>query len=135
MSWDVYIMRFPPEARDLGEIPAKWTPESMGTIGTVRAVIDRIIPTMRWDESGWGDGTGDGFSVSASLGNPDDDHVTGITLMFYGGGSAARVSIVIAEALSARAIGSGEFLNPANADGHYADWQRYRDQVTGRHNE
>lgn len=135
MSWDVFIMRFPPEARDVGEIPAEWTPESMGTIGTVRAVIERVIPTMRWDESGCGDGAGDGFSVSASLGSTDDDHVTGITLMFYGGGSAAHVSIAIADALSARAIGSGKFLVPANAHGLYADWQRYRDQVIGRHNE
>jgi hypothetical protein len=134
MSWDVFIMRFPPEAVSVRDVPSKWMPEPMGTVETVRGVIDRIIPAMRWDESGRGDGTGAGFSVNASLGNRDDDEdrVHGITLMFYGGGSAAHVSIAIAEALSARAIGGGEFLDSANADGLYADWQRYRDQVTGR---
>lgn len=36
MSWDVYIMRFPPEARSVSEIPGEWMPEAMGSVETVR---------------------------------------------------------------------------------------------------
>jgi hypothetical protein len=37
----------------------------------------------------------------------------------------------IAHRLGARALGSGEFLEPENADNALATWWRYRDQVIG----
>jgi hypothetical protein len=135
MSWDVFIMRFPQGLKNSDEIPADWDPEDIGTVAAVRVAIEVAIPDISWDSSGWGSGTGDGFSVQISLSGDDDELINGFTLGFRGGGDAAKVAMALAAKFSARALGSGTFLEPDNAAEALHQWQRYRDQVVDRHSE
>ena len=133
MSWDVFIMRFPKGLKSSDEIPAEWDPEDIGTVAAVRAAIESAIPDITWDSTGWGRGTGNGFSVQISLSGDDAELINGFTLGFRGGGDAAAVAMSLAAKFSARALGSGKFLEPDTADEALNEWQRYRDQVTRRH--
>jgi hypothetical protein len=135
MSWDVFIMRFPRELESSDEIPADWDPEDIGTIAAVRMAIEAVVPDITWDSTGWGRGTGNGFSVQISLSGDDDELINGFTLGFRGGGDAAEVAMALAERFSARALGGGTFLESDTAAEALHDWQRYRDQVIDRHPE
>ncbi len=129
MSWDVFVMRFPAHVTTPAEIPADWHPEHIGTAGEVRAAIDALVADMAWGSDGWGQGTGDGFSVETSLREPDDAPVNGFTLMFRGGGDAANLAMALAARFDARALGSGVFLKPDSAGDAFDSWQRYRDHA------
>ena len=129
MSWDVFVMRFPEHITTADEIPADWHPEDIGTAGEVRAAIDALVADMAWGSDGWGQGTGDGFSVETSLREPDDTPVNGFTLMFRGGGDAANLAMALAARFDARALGSGVFLEPDSAGEAFDSWQRYRDHA------
>jgi len=135
VSWDVFIMRFPKGLKSSDEIPADWNPEDIGTVAAVRAAIESAIPDITWDSTGWGRGTGNGFSVQISLTGDDDELINGFTLGFRGGGDASEVAMALAAKFSARALGSGTFLEPDTADEALHEWQRYRDQVIGPHTE
>jgi hypothetical protein len=135
VCWDVFIMRFPKGLKSSDEIPADWDPKDIGTVAAVRAAIEATVPDMTWDSTGWGRGTGSGFSVQISLRGDDDELINGFTLGFRGGGEAAKVAMSLAEKFSARALGSGIFLEPDTAAEALHEWQRYRDQVIDRHSE
>ena len=135
MSWDVFIMRFPSDITTSEEIPESWNPENIGTVAAVRSAINELVPAMVWDSTGWGSGTGDGFSVEVPLTEPDDTPINGVTLMFRGGGDAPFLAMALAERLDARALGGGEFLEPGNADAALAEWHRFRAKALGHHRE
>jgi hypothetical protein len=135
MSWDVFIMRLPKGLKSSDEIPADWDPEDIGTVAAVRAAIEAVVPDITWDSTGWGRGTGNGFSVQISLSGDDDEVINGLTLGFRGGGDAAAVAMALAAKFSARALGSGTFLEPDTAAEALHEWQRYRDRVIGPHTE
>lgn len=132
MSWDVFVMRFPSHCKDQYDIPRDWIPEDICTVADVRAAIDAAIPDTTWSANGWGRGEGNGFRVELPPLGADDESINGFTLMFRGGGDAPLVAMAIAERLGARAMGSGEFLEPATAGAALAAWHRYRDQTVGR---
>jgi hypothetical protein len=135
VSWDVFIMRFPKGLQSSDEIPVDWNPEELGTVAAVRAAIEAALPDTTWDSTGWGRGTGNGFSVEVFLSGDDDDLINGFTLGFRGGGEAAQLAMALAEKFSARALGSGKFLTPDTAGEALREWHRYRDQTIGRHTE
>ncbi|WKG00841.1 hypothetical protein [Mycolicibacterium sp. HK-90] len=135
MSWDVFVMRFPAGIKASDEIPDSWDPENIGTVGAVRAALGELVPDMVWDATGWGQGTGDGFTVEVPLTDPDDAPTNGVTLMFRGGGDAPFVAMALAERFDARALASGEFLEPGNAEAALAEWHRFRARALGRHGE
>lgn len=55
-------MRFPEHLKSFDEIAADSQPEALGTVGDIRTVIENAIGDIEWDTSGWGRGTGPGFS-------------------------------------------------------------------------
>jgi hypothetical protein len=132
MSWDVFIMRFPTDARTPDDIPSDWQPEPLGTIGEVRAILKELVPDIVWDDTGWGSGTGTGFSVEVPLSGHDDEPINDVGLIFRGGGAAAYLALAVAERLGARAMDGGAgFLDSGNADAALAEWQAFRDQAVG----
>lgn len=132
MSFDVIIARFPGGLSTFDELPDEWQPEDLGTVAAVRAAIGAAVPAIEWDATGWGSATGDGYSVEIALTGADDETLNSVLLMFRGGGDINPVAVTVAEHLSARPLGGSVFLDtPTDAD-PYADWQRYRDHVTGR---
>jgi hypothetical protein len=132
MSWDVFVYRFPSHCKDQDDIPQDWVPEDIGTVADVRAALYAAIPDITFDADGWGLGQGQGFTVDVAPLGADDEPINGFTLMFRGGGDAPLLAMAIAERLGARAMGSGEFLEPGTTGTALADWHRYRDQTLRR---
>ncbi|MCX5264935.1 hypothetical protein [Streptomyces sp. NBC_00199] len=132
MSWDVFIMRFPPAAGAVGEIADDWEPPSLGSGRDVRAVLAEVLPGIEYSESGWGDYEGPGFSISTPVDEADDAPVAGVSLFIHGGSTAAaHAALAIADALKARAFdtGSGNFLTADSAPSAFDAWRAYRDRV------
>jgi hypothetical protein len=133
VSWDVFIMKFPPEITSIDEIPDDWDPPSLGTGSEVSAVLAGILPGIEYSEDGWGDYEGPGFSISTPIGDRDGD-CDCVALFVHGdSGGAAHAALAVADALNARAVdtGSGEFLTADSARPAFEAWRAYRDQVLG----
>lgn len=127
-------MRFPAEARDLGEIGSDWDPPSLGTGRHVRAVLAEVVPGIAFSESGWGDYEGPGFSIGTPVDEADDAPVSCVSLIVHGNGeAAAQAALAVADALEARAVdtGSGDFLTAESARSALDSWRAYRDRVVG----
>ncbi|MGH8878588.1 MAG: hypothetical protein ACRD0P_14795 [Stackebrandtia sp.] len=136
MSWDVFIMRFPAEARDVTDIPDDWKPPSLGTGREVRAVLTRILPGIAMSDDGWGDYAGPGFFLSTHVDEADDAPVATVALFIRGDSSeAAHTAVAITNAFQARAYdtGSGGFLTADSAETGFDAWRDYRDQVRNQH--
>ncbi|MEU2135012.1 hypothetical protein [Streptomyces sp. NPDC018352] len=54
MSWDVFIMRFPPNAESIDQIADDWNPPSLGNGREIRAVLTELLPDIEYATSGWG---------------------------------------------------------------------------------
>ncbi|MER5697317.1 hypothetical protein ACWDBO_39200 [Streptomyces mirabilis] len=132
MSWDVFIMRFPPDAVAVDEIADDWEPPSLGSGRDVRAVLAEVLPGIEYSESGWGDYEGLGFSISTPVNEADDAPVAGVSLFIHGDSeAAAHAALAVADALKARAFdtGSGEFLTADSTQSAFDAWRAYRDRV------
>ncbi|MCL6732923.1 hypothetical protein [Streptomyces neyagawaensis] len=132
MSWDVYVYRFPHEAQSPADIEDGWEPPVIGTGREVRAALAGVLPGITFGEDGWGEYAGPGFSLSTTTTAADDTPVTGVGLIFHGGGEGAvRAALAVMDVLGARAVetGSGGFLNPESGLSSFEAWQAYRDGV------
>jgi hypothetical protein len=131
VSWDVFIMKYPEEAQEIGDIPNDWVPPSLGTGAEVRRILTRTLAGITFSGDGWGCLEGRGFSLETPVSEADDEPVTGVTLFIRGGGAAAAAAVAVTEALGARAIetGSGGFLTADAAEAAFAAWRSYRDTV------
>jgi hypothetical protein len=133
VSWDVFIMKFPPEIASIDEISGGWDPPSLGTGSEVSAVLAAVLPGIEYSADGWGSYEGPGFSVTTPIDDQDDD-CDCVTLYVRGDGAgAAHAALAVADALGARAVdtGSGEFLTASSALAAFEAWRVYRDQVLG----
>ncbi|MEU2825292.1 hypothetical protein ABZ763_24245 [Streptomyces bacillaris] len=132
MSWDVFIMQFPPEAGAIDEIPEDWDPPSLGTGRDVRGVLAKVLTGIEYSPNGWGDYEGPGFSISTPVNEADDAPVAGVSLLIHGDTEAAvPAALAVADALKARAFetGSGDFLAAESARSAWDAWCAYRDRV------
>ncbi|MEW2122052.1 hypothetical protein AB0945_44530 [Streptomyces sp. NPDC005474] len=132
MSWDVFIMRFPPEARAMDEIAEDWDPPSLGRGRDIRTVLAEVLPGIEYSQSGWGDYEGPGFSISTPVNEADDAPVAGVSLFIHGDSeAAAHAALAVADELKARAFdtGSGDFLTSDSAQSAFSAWRAYRDRV------
>ena len=136
MSWDVFIMRFPPEAESIDQIADDWNPPSLGTGREIRAVLTALLAGIEYTTSGWGDYEGPGFSISTPINEADDESVSGVSLFIHGDSdAAAHAALALADALGARAFetGSGDFLTAESAHSAFDTWRAYRDRVLAQH--
>ncbi|MEU9141040.1 hypothetical protein AB0D33_34695 [Streptomyces sp. NPDC048404] len=132
MSWDVFIMRFPPKAEAIDEIPQDWEAPSLGAGCDVRAVLAEVLPGIEYSQNGWGDYEGPGVSISTPVNEADDAPVAGVSLFIHGDSEmAAHAALAVADALKARAFdtGSGDFLTADCAQSAFEAWRAYRDRV------
>ncbi|WP_309248759.1 hypothetical protein [Streptomyces sp. MNP-20] len=132
MSWDVFIMRFPPEGAAVDEIDEGWEPPSLGAGRVVRAVLAEALPGIEYSHSGWGDYEGPGFAISIPVAGADDVSVAGVSLFIHGATeAAAHAALAVADALEARAFDtrSGDFLSAGTAQPAFDAWRAHRDRV------
>ncbi|MFE9045536.1 hypothetical protein ACFYOG_32105 [Streptomyces sp. NPDC007818] len=132
MSWNVFVMRCPPEVDAIDQIAADWEPSSLGTGRDVRAALAEVLPGIEYSTSGWADYDSVGFSLSTLVDEADDAPVAAVGLIVHGhDAAAAQAVLAIADALYARAldIGSGDFLTKDSARSSFGSWRAYRDRV------
>jgi hypothetical protein len=132
VSWDLYVLNFPPDAASMADIPADHDYD----IGMARSVlierIKEVVPEADFADPGWGRIELPDASIEVNIG--DDDPVPSFALMVHDGSMAAGVVADILDHLGLRAAdGDSEsgFFDRGGAEASFATWRAYRDQVMG----
>ena len=128
MSWDVYVMRMPPGAADVSQIPDDFELPVLGSAGEVRERIHQVVPAVDWGDPKWGRLEGKGWSMELNLGK---DPTYSLMLHVRGGGDGAVEAVrLVAGALDADPIdmSTGAPAVPAG----WEEWQLYRDRTIGQ---
>ncbi len=125
MSWDIFIQRFPDEARRVADIPDTFAPPPIGPRDEVISKIRAALPDARFDEPSWGTLQGDDYSIDFGIG--DDEVLHGITLHVRGSDAVLPHINSVLRILDLRAIDSwtGEFFDPSVAAHSLARWRTY----------
>jgi hypothetical protein len=132
MSWDLFAMKLPREARSVDELDDGYEPPPIGPRHAVIEAIASAVPTVDFSDPSWGFIETDQASIEVNLGR--EEIVDSFALHVRGGG--VEVLTLITELLAAvdvRAIdgSSGDFFDADNSRQGWEDWQRYRDDVIG----
>jgi len=88
MSWDVLLIRIPPELISSLTLPSDFKSE-LGPRAEVISLLSKICPEASFADPDWGVLDGDGFSIEFDMGR--EDSVDTILLHIHGSGKAVEV--------------------------------------------
>jgi len=125
MSWDIFIQRFPDDARKVTDIPDTFTASPIGRRDEVISKIRGVLPQVDFTDPAWGVLQSDDYSIEFGLG--DDDVLYGVTLHVRGSDAVLLQIAQVLSALNLRAIDSwtGEFFDLEIAPHSLARWRNY----------
>lgn len=134
MSWDIYAMRFPPEVRDVAELPNDYKAPAIGTRAEIASALCSMFSGARVSEPNHVLIEGPGFCMEVGLGR--EETCVGFMLFVRAGENHATIGAVkqIAERFALRAwdVSAGEFLDMStDPTRSFAAWRAYRDRVVG----
>ena len=132
MSWDLFAMKLPREARSVDDLDAAYAVPPIGPRDAVIEAIASVVPTADFSDPSWGLIDTPEASIEVNLGN--EQIVDSFALHVRGGGVAVLTLITdLLAAVDVRAIdgSSGDFFDAVNARQGWEEWQRYRDDVIG----
>lgn len=131
MSWDLYAQDLPAEAKSVSEIPADFSPRTLGPRTEIIAKIKEVVPTADFSDPSWGLVDGPGYSIEISLG---DDEVNCFAFHVHGDELPIGWIEAILKRLNLRAIDmqSAELFNREAAVESFNQWKAYRDRSTGK---
>jgi hypothetical protein len=128
MSWDLLAGRFPEEYEKVEDLPDNFKLEVIGTRDEVVALMQKAVPEVGFDQSGWG-----GLDGATEVYIGDEPYVDSISFFVHGGGQETVMRIFkVASSLNLRVIdySSGEFIElDGKAVENYKQWERYKDYV------
>ena len=132
MSWDLFAMKLPREARTVDDLDADYEPPTIGPRHAVIEAIASVVPTADFSDPSWGLIETAHALIEVNLGS--EEIVDSFALHVRGGG--VEVLTLIADLLAAvdvRAIdgSSGDFFDASGSRQGWEEWQRYRDDVLG----
>jgi hypothetical protein len=130
MSWDLYAMKLPAEARSVDEIPGDYVPPPIASHAEVIAAIRTAVPGADFSDPSWGLIDTPAAAIEVNLG--EDDPVESFALHVRGGGDEMLgVIAAILDAVGVTAVdsSSGDLFDPATAGRSWAGWQAYRRRV------
>src|SRR4051812_46202358 len=134
MSWDILAMRFPPEVRDVAELPDDYKAPAIGTRAEIASALCSMFSGARVSQPDHVLIEGPGFCMEVGLGR--EVICDGFMLFVRAGDSPATIGAVkrIAEHFAVRAwdVSAGEFLDMStDPTRSFATWRAYRDRVAG----
>jgi len=130
MSWDIFVMDLPKDAKSVDEIPQDFEGEPLGKRADLIAAIQSVAPMADFPDPTWGTIKGPDWWIEVSLG--EEDLCRHFAFHVRGGYEAAGVVAAILERLQLRAVGSGSgdfFVAGPEAEASFQRWREYRDQV------
>jgi len=132
VSWDIYVMDLPADARTLADIPHDYKPGPLMPRAELIEGISRVVPDVDFSDPTWGVIDGPGFSIEVSI--RADDPVESFSFHVRGGDMAAAVVADILDHLGLQAVDpqtkSGLF-DRETAVASLTAWRAYRDRVIG----
>jgi len=130
MSWDLFAMNFPSEARSMDDIPSDFKPEPLGSRATLIHRIQEVVPTANFSDPTWGVIDGGDWSIEVNLGS--EEECTDFALHVRGNDDVVGVVADILAHLKVRAFDpqTCEFF-ALNAEGleSLRKWRAYRDKA------
>jgi hypothetical protein len=134
MSWDIFVLNFPPEAKSVDEVPQDFQPTPIGNREEIIRKIKDVIPSTDFSNPSWGIIDGDNFSIEINLG--DVEIVKDFAFHVRGGDEAVGTIAAILDKLKIRAFDpqSGDFFKAGDdALKSFQAWRTYRDHVIKDH--
>ena len=133
MSYDVFLMRVPPEISTLEELQELSSPLELGAKSEVCTALAKVVPEIAFREPDWGVLQTEEFSIEFNIG--DKDPVIMLALHIRGGDQAIDVLQAICEATGWHALDgstpSGFIDFAQNPPAGLQEWRAYRDRVLG----
>jgi hypothetical protein len=130
MSWDIFVMDLPKDAKSVDEIPQDFKGEPLGKRADLIAAIQSVASMADFSDPTWGTINGPDWSIEVSLG--EEDVCGSFAFHVRGGYGAAGVVAAILDRLQLRALDSGSgdfFVAVPEAEASFQSWREYRDQV------
>ncbi|WP_251021996.1 hypothetical protein [Streptomyces sp. ISL-10] len=131
MSWDVILLRLPAGVTSVQEIPADYTPESLGRRDDVLAAVIQAVPDVDLSDPAWGELSGPTWSIELNIGS--EEPVDSVMLHIRGSGDDVLTPVLrLADALRCKALdcAEGDLITPGQTSGWHA-FQQFRDRATG----
>jgi hypothetical protein len=130
MSWDLFVMDLPPDAKSAAAIPPGWMPRPLPAREDIIRTVLQVDSTADTSDPAWVRVNGPGFSVEINI--ADKTPLTEFACHVRGGDLAVGFIATLLERLQLRALDPGSasgLFDPATAPDSQARWRRYRDQV------
>lgn len=132
MSWDLFAMKLPREARSVDDLDEGYDPPAIGPRHAVIDAIASVVPTADFSDPSWGLIDTPQASIEVNLGS--EEIVDSFALHVRGGGVEVLTLITdLLAAVDVRAIdgSSGDFFDAIASRQGWEEWQRFRDGVIG----
>jgi len=133
VSWDLFVQDLPRDARSASEIPAAFTPASLGPRSRILSAILDAAPGADCADPAWIRLTSPEANLEISLGI--EDPVQSFAFHIRGGTHVIGLVAAILERLNLRALDPGAdsgIFDPSTAGESLRRWQAYRDGALGR---
>lgn len=129
MSWDIFVLNFPADAKTANDIPHDFVGKPLGSRHEIIAKIREVVPTAVFPDKSWGKIEGPGLDIEISLG--DEEIVRDFAFHVRGSEESAACIADILRHLKLRAVDSqtSEFFDLNRAADGYQKWKAYRDQI------
>jgi hypothetical protein len=130
MSWDIFVLDLPSEAKTVADIPSNFRPSLIGKRSEIIDGIIDVMPTADFSDPSWGFIKGQDWSLEVNLGQKED--CDGFALRVRGGDAAVGAVAAILRRLNLRAFDAqtGEFFAAGeSAIESFRQWRKYRDRV------
>jgi hypothetical protein len=131
MSWDIYVLDFPPDIETPGDVPEDFRPGPLMSREALIEGISELVPGADFSDPTWGRLDGPDYSIEVNIG--EDDPVESFALQVSGGDRAVGVVADILDHFRLRAIDTGSedggFFDREGSVDQLRAWRAYRDQV------
>ncbi|HEV2328421.1 MAG TPA: hypothetical protein VGY56_06495 [Verrucomicrobiae bacterium] len=129
MSWDIFVSKFPAEAKSVNDLPHDYMGKPIGTRHEIIAKIREIAPMAVFPDKSWGKIEGPGLDVEIRLG--DSESMTDFAIQVRGSEASVACVADILRHLKLRAVdaATSEFFDLNLPAAGTEQWNTYRDRI------
>jgi hypothetical protein len=132
MSYDIFAQNLPAGIKRAADIPDDFEPGSIGSRADVIEKMKATFPGLTLERDGSGSIEGEGYSIEIDVG--EENPVESVAFYCRGGGMAILEVNRALAALGVGAMSTGKsgIFNVEAALKDFGEWEKYRDQVSGK---